>query len=79
MGSAGASLDDPQEQVEFWKTWNEATRDERHRMGVLIGKQTAKLMRATGRTAEDARRDLAKFVREVIIKRPASGASRKRR
>lgn len=79
MGSAGGSLDDCEEQVKFWRIWNEATGDEKHRLGVLIGKKTNDLLKSS-LSAADVRQELARFVRTVILKASARrGSSRKRR
>ena len=70
MGSAGGSLDDCEDQVEFWKVWNAATKDERHRLGVMIGKKTSELLKS-GDISGDARQKLATFVKTVILKKSA--------
>jgi hypothetical protein len=72
MGTAAGSFDEETESediVSFWEAWNEATRDEKHRMGIMIGKEVRRLLKSEGRSAKDARKELARFVRKRIIKK----------
>jgi hypothetical protein len=81
MGSAGGSLDDCEEQVEFWKIWNAANKHEKHGLGVMIGKKISELLKSGDISAGDVRQKLATYVRtEILRKRPARRrASRKSR
>ena len=38
MANGFASLDECEDQVGFWEAWNEATRDERKKIGIMIEK-----------------------------------------
>jgi|RhiMetdeSRZDD1v2_1073273.scaffolds.fasta_scaffold84336_3 hypothetical protein len=69
MGAAGSSLEDCEEQAEFYRLWMESSRDERHTLGVKIGKKTAQLLEANTKKPIDVKGALANFVRTEILGR----------
>jgi hypothetical protein len=81
MGAAAGSLEGNscEEQVRFWKLWNESTQDERHTIGIGISRTINDLMRSAEiKTAEDFKKRLAQYVKTQI--RSGSGkTSRKRK
>ena len=78
MGIGAGSLDTSDEQVAFWNVWNEATSAERQKMGVMIGKESNRLLKSEGLTAEEIRKRLARFVKSQIIRKPRSPRRRSR-
>jgi hypothetical protein len=83
MGAAAGSLEGNscEEQVQFWKLWNESTQDRRHTIGVGISERIYDLMRDdTIKSAADFKKQLAQYVKTKILKKPPSArAKRKRR
>jgi hypothetical protein len=67
MGAAGSSLEDCEDQAEFYRLWMESSRDERHTLGVKIGKKTAQLLEANRKKPIDVKGALAKFVKTEIL------------
>ena len=80
MGIAAASLEGNscEEQVQFLTLLNESSQEERQRIGVRIGRTTTALLKSKDRSAEDVRRELAKFVK-TLIRKPASSKAKRRR
>ena len=62
MANGFASLDECEDQVGFWEAWNEPTRDERTKMGIMIGKKMSDLMTSKDKSVTEIREDLAKFI-----------------
>jgi hypothetical protein len=78
MGSAAGSLDTCEEKLALCEAWHEATQDERHEMGLKIGKEMSRLMKSERKTAADVRADLAEFVRREILGRRGRSRGRGR-
>jgi hypothetical protein len=81
MGAAAGSLEgnSAEEQVQFWKIWNESSQDERHRIGVGISRKINALMRSDEiRSAEQFKRELAKHVKTIIPRSRRRRPPRKR-
>jgi hypothetical protein len=79
MGAAASSLEGNscEEQVQFWTLWNQSTRDQRHTIGVGISRKIDQLMKSEITSAGEFKKELAKYVKTVILKKPMSRRARR--